>query len=197
MSADQSEGRTSDLEQYVAMRCAGSFMIGPDGKMLIFPFTWRKAYVVERVSTWHRLRVINALLMPFSAVAAGLLGFLLLTLGVEALVVAALMASAVLLSGLVVLGVAFWVSATFERSDEVLTREEGRRVMESIERRRLLVTFLFGLLGIGVLGASAVAGLFEQPAASKLFGLTAACVLVYSGRRLAHHRSYVGDRRTQ
>jgi len=122
------------------------------------------------------------------------MSFLLLALGVEPRAVALLVAVAVLLSGAIMLSVALWVSVTFERSAEVLTREEARRVAESIEQRRLWLTLLVGLLGIGVLGGAVAAVLFERAVTAKLLALAALVTLIYSTRRLVHRRPYLGPR---
>jgi hypothetical protein len=182
---------TSDLEPYVAIRCAGSFEVGANGELLIYPSTWKRAYVVRDAGTWRRLRLVNALLMPAGSFMSGLVGFLLLASGVAPGRVGLVVAAGVLLSGAIVFGVAGWVSVRFDRSSEVLTRDEARRITESVQRGRLSGTLLVGVLGIGVLGASVVAVLFSAVTTAVALALAAALITAYSARRLLRRRPLI------
>jgi len=172
-------GRMSDLERYVLMRCAGSFKVGQQGQLLVYPFTWRGGYVVGSAQTYRRLQLVNAMFLPTGMVVSGLIGLALLALGVKLSAVQFVVTTGVLLSGVIVLGVALWIRARFERSSEALTSDEVRRARASIQSHVVVRTLLIGTIGFGVLGASVVAVQFAA------FG-TAALLLCAAGLTLAY-----------
>ncbi len=180
----RADRRMSDLDRYVIMRSAGSFKVGRQGQLLVYPITRKRGYIVSSAQAWRRLQVLNAVCLPAGMVLSAIAGLALIALGVKLNVVRFVVTTGVLLSGVFVLAIALFICARFERSIEALTLDEVRSASASISSWEVGRTILVGTLGLAVLGGSVVALQFDALKTAALLLPPAGLTLAYFSHRL-------------